>query len=459
MADPTPDAPELTVDALAAAADSGDAARLYAVIEPAPPLDVVRALARLEDEQQARTMTLLAPADAAELLLHMADVQAADVLEELAPADAAAILHALPSNDEVDIVNQLHPDDAAAILAELEPAEATTVRTLADYDENVAGGLMVAEYLAFRADEAVAVVVEELRREADTYADYQVQYVYVVDAARRLVGVVRLRDLLLARPGATVARVMIDEPLAVRDDAPLDELEIFFDDHPFLGVPVVDADGRLVGLLRRSDVEEALTERADSDYRKAQGIVGGEELRSMPVLLRAGRRLSWLSTNIVLNLVAASVIAAYQDTLAAVIALAVFLPIISDMSGCSGNQAVAVSMRELALGVVRPNEALHVWGKEISVGLINGTVLGLLLGAVAWWWQGNPWLGLVVGAALALNTVVAVSIGGSVPLVLKRFGLDPALSSGPILTTVTDLCGFFLSLSFATVLLARLVAA
>jgi magnesium transporter len=164
-----------------------------------------------------------------------------------------------------------------------------------------------------------------------------------------------------------------------------------------------------------------------------------------------------LSANIVLNIIAASVISAYEETLAAVIAIAVFLPMVSDMSGCSGNQAVGVTMRELSLGLVRPVDAMRVWFKEVSVGAINGVVLGILIGAVAWFWKGNPWLGLVIGLALALNTVIAVSIGGVVPLLLKRFGQDPAVASGPLLTTITDMAGFFLVLSLATLMMPLLV--
>ena len=199
-----------------------------------------------------------------------------------------------------------------------------------------------------------------------------------------------------------------------------------------------------------------MQERADADYLKSQGIVGGDEIRTMPVLTRTRRRLSWLSLNILLNIIAASVIAMYEDTLTAVIALAVFLPIVSDMSGCSGNQAVAVSMRELSFGIVKPYEIARVWLQEVSVGLINGAVLGCLIGVAAWLWKGNPFLGLVVGAALAANTLVAVSLGGTVPLLLKRLKVDPAVASGPILTTVTDMCGFFLVLSLATIMLPQL---
>ena len=178
----------------------------------------------------------------------------------------------------------------------------------------------------------------------------------------------------------------------------------------------------------------------------------------MPLAVRSRRRLAWLSVNILLNVLAASVIAAFQDTLSAVIALAMFMPIISDMSGCSGNQAVAVTMRELSLGLARPSDFMRVWLKELSVGLINGAALGVLIGIIGWMWQGNVWLGAVVGVALAINTLVAVSIGGCVPLLLKRFGFDPAVASGPLLTTVTDMCGFFLVLGLANAILDKLVA-
>jgi magnesium transporter len=213
----------------------------------------------------------------------------------------------------------------------------------------------------------------------------------------------------------------------------------------------------LKGIVQREAVDYETARAAETDYLKSQGIVGGEELRTMPIWLRAKRRLSWLSANIVLNVGAAGVIAWYQDTLKSVIALAVFLPIISDMSGCSGNQAVAVSMRELSLGLVRTSEVFRVWTKEVVVGLINGAVLGFLVALVAIAMHGNAYLGLVVGFALFVNTLIAVSVGGTLPLVLKRFGFDPAVASGPLLTTVTDMCGFFLVLGMASLLLSRLV--
>jgi magnesium transporter len=318
--------------------------------------------------------------------------------------------------------------------------------------------LMITEYLRYSDVQAVQDVLDDLRANAEKYADYDVQYAYVLaEETGVLVGVLRLRDLLLSRSQRRIAEVMIRQPHAVRVEDTLDRLAQFFDRHHFFGVPVVDQASRLVGVIRKSDVEEALAGRADTYSMRLQGIIGGEELRTMPLWTRSSRRLAWLAANVLLNLVAVSVIAVYEDTLAAVIALAVFLPLISDMGGNAGVQAIAVSIRELSLGLLKPHELLWVASKEASVGVINGIALGLLVGVAGWVWQQNPWLGFVVGAAMAINTVIAVIAGGMMPLVLKRFGCDPALAAGPLLTTITDMTGFFLVLSLATALLSRLI--
>lgn len=435
---------------------TGEGAALQDFLETLRGSDAVLAISRLPEDQRTRLFTLLAPDDAADLVEQMPEAAAVELLEHLEPDAAARILHELPSDEQADLIGELDDEDADAILSRLQPDEAGEVRTLASYEDHEAGGLMVTEYLAYAATTTVAEVIDDLRQNRETYADYEVQYAYVTDVAQRLVGVLRIRDLLLSPPTVRIRDLMIREPLSLPDHAPLEDVQAFFDEHDILGVPVVDPHRRLLGVIRGDAIEEASAERSDSDYRQTQGIVGGEELRTMPLLLRSRRRLAWLSLNIVLNVVAASVISFYEDTLRAVIALAVFLPIISDMSGCSGNQAVAVSIRELSLGYVKPGEILRVWQKELAVGAINGLLLGLLIAVVAWAWRGQPVLGLVVGAALALNTMVAVSIGGLVPLVLKRLGKDPALASGPILTTVTDMCGFFFVLAFASTLIDHL---
>lgn len=421
------------------------------------PADRTLAVSRLSDEARERLLTLLPPGDAAEIVEGLPDAQVKDALESMPSADAARILEELSSHHAADIVTELEEERAEAILKDISPEDRVSIQALAEYDDDSAGGLMQREFLAFDRDTLVGDVIASLQAGAERYAHYDVQYVYVTDSAGRLEGVLYLRTLLLTPPWQPIESVSLKEPRSARVDASTDELRALFDTIGFHAVPVLDVQRHLVGVVRRSAVEERLAERTESDFRLSQGIVGGEELRTMPTAVRARRRLSWLSVNVVLNVIAASVIAANEDVLSQVIALAVFLPILSDMSGCSGNQAVAVTMRELSLGVLRPNEVLRTALAEVRVGLINGALLGLLVGAAAWAYSGTPWLGIVVGAALLINTIVAVLIGGCVPLVLKRFGVDPALASGPLLTTVTDMCGFFLVLTFAGAVLPKLV--
>jgi magnesium transporter len=438
-----------SLEQLQAAVAAQDARALAEFVTTAEPAEAVHAISHLNDLDQSRLLKALPRRVAAKLVDDLPEVQAARMIERLPRDEAAAIVSQLPSNELADVIGHLSELEASAILQAMPPEEAADTRRLMSYPPESAGGLMITEYLAYRDHLTVEDVLKDLRTHAERYRRFDVQYAYVVSALGKLVGVLRLRDLLLSSPLEPLSRVMIREPLRVRDAARLEELERFFDRHALLGVPAVDEHDILVGVVRNSDVEQAAEERSNRSFLRFMGIVGGEELRTMPLRVRSLRRLSWLSVNIVLNIMAASVIAMHQDTLSAVIALAVFLPIISDMSGCSGNQAVAVSMRELTLGFIKPGELWRVLGKEAAVGVINGIVLGLLLGLVGWAWQGNWVLGAVAAGALAINTLVAVCFGGSIPLILRGLGQDPALASGPILTTITDMSGFFLVLSLA----------
>ncbi|MGR1581504.1 magnesium transporter [Thalassobius sp. S69A] len=446
--------PEIGLE-LRTAIAAGDAARISALLDPLPYSEALRELLTLSPDERDNVLALVPAELAAELIEEAPGEMAAELVERLEPERAAEILEELDSDVQADVIGEMDAEDAEAVLSEMDAEEAADVRRLAAYEDDTAGGLMMAEVFQFSDRDTVGKVLRALASEDDDFERYRGQHPYIVNETGQPIGVVSLRGLLTAKRSAHLTEIMV-APMTVPVDMPLAQLEDIFDEYPFLGIPVVDADGLLVGVVSRSAVAEAVLERSESESLKRQGVVG-DELRSMPTWLRSRRRLAWLSANIVLNIVAASVISAYEDTLAAVIALAVFLPMVSDMSGCSGNQAVGVTMRELSLGLVRPMDAFRVWLKEISVGVINGIALGVLIGVVAWIWKGNPALGLVIGAALALNTMLAVSIGGVVPLLLKRFGQDPAAASGPLLTTVTDMAGFFFVLSFATLMMPWLI--
>jgi magnesium transporter len=425
-------------------------------LDTLPASEVVYLMSKLGRKEQQLLLTMLNPEEAADVIEELPEAQAADIIEDMDTGSAAAILNEMESDDRADLITELDEDDAEAILTEMNPEEAADARMMIEYDPETAGGLMLTEYIAFNESLTVKQAIEDLRNNSEEYKNYHIRYIYVVSDQDIFVGVLQMQDLMLGKPFQKLSDIVIKEVMAVKADTSLEELNDLFETHNFYGFPVIDNNNELIGVIRRKNVLEAVNERAAIEHLESQGIVGGDELRTMPVWQRSRRRLSWLSVNILLNLLAASVIAFYQETLSAVIALAVFLPIISDMSGCTGNQAVAVSMRELSLGIIRPGEVFRVWMQEISVGIINGLVLGLLIGTAAFLWKRNLYLGLVVGGALAINTMIAVSIGGTVPLILKKMNVDPALASGPILTTITDMIGFLLALGFATIVIGRL---
>jgi magnesium transporter len=438
-------------DRLRELTNAGDGTGLQAYLGKLEPTETVRALFRLSAAEQERLVTLLPADHAAQIIEDLPDAHAAELIERLDANTAADIVEELDSDHGADLLAELTAPDRQAILAEMAPDFAGQVRDLIAYAADVAGGLMGTEYYAYPLDAKVGDFLNDLRRRRDDI-EHLPQRVILVDVDQHPAGAVEIADVLLADTQAALSTLSQPvEPVLV--DMDLDELEDYFLRYETLGAPVVDREGRLIGRLRYHAVLDALSERAQAQQLKVQGIVGGEELRHLPVAVRSKRRLSWLSVNILLNIMAASVIAVFQDTISAVIALAIFLPIVSDMSGCSGNQAIAVTMRELTLGIIEPRDALRVWWQEASVGVLNGIALGALLGLVAYLWQGSALLGAVVGAALALNTLVAVSIGGTIPLLLKGVGADPAIASGPVLTTITDMCGFLLVLGLATLAL------
>lgn len=429
--------------------DSRNVGRLNSYLDKLSSGETARAISRLDQDTQNRMLVLLDPGDAADLIEELPDAQAADLIDDLPDEQAAAIVEEMPSDQQADLLSALPREDAEAILKEMDPEEAQDARFLMNYAPDTAGGIMVTEFLKYSEDIPVRGVLDDLRHHAETYSHYDVLYAYVVDQQSRLTGVVRLRDLLLAPNDTKVVTLMSPNPVKVTTSSGLEELSQIFEKHEYFGLPVVDDHGLLMGVVKRSSLQEALETKAEKSFLAASGILGGEELRSLPKRIRTLRRLSFLILKIGLNLISASVIGFYADTLEAAVALALFLPIISDLGGVSGNQALAVSIRELTLGILKPKDYLLVLLNEAKLGVLLGILMGILLGGVAVLWKHNFTLGVVVGVALALNTLIAVCFGGTVPLVLKRLRIDPAVASSGILTFVTDACGFFFVLSLA----------
>ena len=445
------------LEALSEAIQTRDGIRAREIIKTLDWEGQRRAVSRLSGDRAETLIHILGPEDAAILISHLTESQAVEIIENIPPAAAAAILFEFPTEESSNILRELHEDDAEEIISGLKDEDdQDELRKRLEYEDGCAGSLMRGSPVSFLDHLSVGEVLEDLGEHASDYSDRDVQYLYVIDPRKVLVGVLRLRDLVLSSRHIPIRSLMIPDPVSVIDTMPLEDLAEVFERRKFFGLPVIDSLGRILGVVPRDAVEFETAEGQAGMFLQASGIVNGEELRSMPLTERCIRRLAWLGPNIALNIAAASVIAANEATLKQVTALAVFLPIVSDMSGCSGNQAVAVSIRELTLGILHTGDYWRVVIKEGTVGIINGIVLGCVLGAIATLWKGNVFLGLTVFIALSLNTIVSVLLGGLVPLFLKRLKIDPALASGPILTTCTDMCGFLLVLTIASAMLSKL---
>jgi magnesium transporter len=418
----------------------------------AGPDEVRAALGGMETRDAAAVLAQVAEDQARSALRWVPKEQAAAVLGEADPAWAAGLIARMPSDERADVLSVMDPDRRGAIQSHLPAQAAGDAARLLTYAPDVAGGLMETEYLSFPAATTVRDAIRHLRANQEKYAVIGVQYLYVLDEAGRLVGVAPIRDLLLAPEDATLVSLAKGAPVTVLDTAPLHDIAAIFDEHPFVALPVVDANGVMLGVVTRADANQGEQEEAEDDYRVSQGIVGGEELRSMPLTVRARRRGVWLAVNLVLCLGGAAVIALHQDTLAQALIVAAVLPVISATSGNAAMQAAAVSIRELTLGIASPGSWKRVISREAWLALLLAIPLGAGVAALAAMSGGGWGVGVPVGLAMAANTCVAVCIGALCPLVLRRLNVDPALASGPISTTIADVTGFTLTLWFVAMM-------
>jgi magnesium transporter len=445
---------------LEALIQAGNGEAIASFMHLLPPEDTAYTLSHLSEESRTELFKQLSHADpdlGADLLEHFVDEYAATVIEQMEPEHAAALVDEMDSDEQADVLSELDKDDAEAILQEMDPAEADDARERMGYDDHVAGGLMITEYLVYNQGQTVGEVTHDLHEKAEEHIEFEVRYLYVVDDAYKLTGVVPMRSLVFVPGSRRIEEQQVREPVTVGVQTSLDDLHDLFDRVDFSAVPVVDEDGKLAGVVQRASIQEAIGDRESEQFLRFGGIIGGEELRSMTVGSRALRRLAFLLPIMLLLLASATVIALFEDTVKKLPILAAFLPVVAGICGSGGNQAVAVSIRELSLGLIDSSDFMRVLMKELVVALMIGVVLGLVMFIIVFAWQGNIHLALVLGAAIPFVVTVSKTIGGTVPVLLKKTGIDPAMASGPIVTTVVDLVGFFTVLMLATLMLDKLL--
>jgi magnesium transporter len=432
--------------------EEGRAREASALLESLHPHDIAAAITDLVPKLRPQALLAIDRETAAAVVEELDDDIRNSAIQSMSPEDAAAILGEMYTDEEVDILQELPDEAAEAIIEHLEADEAAEVRELIAYPEDTAGGLMQKEIITVPASFTARDTVRMLRENAEQFAEFPVGYIYAVDEENRLKGVVTTRGLILCQAGATVQEIM-EEAESVPALMPAEEVAKQMRRTNFLALPVVDESGRLLGAVLQEDIQDYELEESEEELMQMSGIVTGEEVREMPLFRRASRRLLWLTAKVILNLIPASVISSYKGTVELLPALAVIMPIVSDMGGGAGSQAIAVTIRELAMQRLDTREFMTVVFKEAGIGLVNGVALAVLLGIIIGFWQGSLSLGLLASVAIAGSNFVAVIIGGLLPLILRRAKIDPAVASMPLLTTITDVVGFWLVLGLAAAFL------
>lgn len=415
------------------------------------PADIADALQQLPPEEAVAQLRALPTETASEVLTELDEGVVADITAQLTTQEITDLLEELPHDEAADIAADLSPDQRYEVLSQLEPPESAKVTQLMHYPEDSAGGIMKDEFIAITEDQTIGQALD-LVRKRDGEEFEEVAYLYVINTDHKLVGILSVRDLVFRMPHKKIVDVMNKEVRLVRVDTDQEEVARLFSQYHYMALPVVEQDGRLVGVVEAHQVIDILREEATEDMQLMVGM-SGEESAFTPWRRSFGMRMPWLLINLLTAFLAGGVIAFFEDTLARWTALAIFLPIIAGQGGNSGMQTLTVTIRSMALGELKGELARKVVVKELLIGLLNGLAIGIIVGIIGLLWQDSILMGIIVMLAMFLNTLAAAIAGTLIPLALRAAKVDPALSSSIFLTTVTDVAGFFFFLGLATLLI------
>ncbi|RLA96842.1 MAG: magnesium transporter [Deltaproteobacteria bacterium] len=434
---------------------------------------------RTIDPKKAREIvSSLHPADAAEVLSNFDEDQLAELLQKidldtgkeifefLPPEKQKAILPKLKRDYLTGLISVMSPDDRADLVEELDEdfreeilstlvhKERQNIQDLIKYEENTAGAFMTTDYAFLWPELTIREAWEHLRQQAPIKET--IYYVYVVDRQHRLIGILSLRDIIMAEPEQKVGEVMDKNVIAVRVDDDIEHVAMEMNKYDFLAMPVVDLENRLVGMITFDDIFDVMTEEATEDmYHLANLDI--EEQISTPVIKSVMLRVPWLLLNLATALLASYVVSLFSETISKFVALAALMPIVAGMGGNAGTQTLTVTVRSLTLGELKRLGNWYALFKEARVGFLNGLVTGIVMGIVAFLWFKNPWLGIIICTAMLANMLLAGIFGALVPIALNSLRLDPALGSSIFVTTATDVGGFFTFLGLATILMNYLL--
>jgi magnesium transporter len=434
----------------------GATANLVNLLQKQYPADLAAIFSALPDKDRLSAFSLLVERNsrlAMEGLSELGPEEAGTMLADRSPEEIVKLMHELPSDDAAAIIDHLPEELSSAVLEQMQKRHAGgDVGELLEYAEQTAGRIMNPRVFALAEDMTAGEAITALQGSRDVEVVF---YLYVIDARRHLVGVVSLRRLLLVSPSTPLKRIMTTDLISVRADMDQEEVARQVASYNLLAIPVVDEENKLVGVITVDDVIDVIKDEATEDVYRLAGVAGDDRVFSRPSeSLR--KRLPWLIVNLGTAFIAALVVSQFQNTIAVVTALAVFMPVVAGMGGNAATQTLTVIVRGIALGELTWSNTRKALFKEMLVGLGNGISCGVAGAAVVWLTNGNPWMGLILGMAMLINMSVASVAGTLIPLTLRALKVDPALASSVFITTLTDVFGFLSFLGLGTLFIRYL---
>jgi len=431
------------------AVHEGNAVRLTALMEPLHAADIADLLEQVDTADRRALITLYGKEFDGEILSELDEAIREDVVKALSPQVLSDAVREMDSDDVVDLLEDLEKPQQDAILRVLEAADRVAVERGLSYPEYSAGRLMQREVVMAPDHWTVGQAIDYMRNHDDL--PDQFYHLILVDPRLRPAAYVTLGKLMSSRREVRLSDITETSFRIFEVDEPEADVAYAFNQYHLISAPVVDSDGRLVGVITIDDAMIVLSEENEEDILRLAGV--GDESLSDSTLEIVKQRFPWLFVNLMTAILASVVISQFEAVLAAIVALAVLMPIVASMGGNAGTQTMTVAVRALATRDLTASNALRVLRREVVAGLLNGCLFAVIMGIVGIIWFGMPLLGLVIGAAMVINLVVAGLAGVAVPIVLERIGIDPALASGAFVTTVTDVVGFFAFLGLAAILL------
>jgi len=430
----------------------GDLAQVAQQLAEMHPAEIAHLLESLPPDQRREVWEQVPGEAEGEILANLNEEVRASLIEQMKPEELVAATEGLETDDLADILPEMPQDVIQELLLTMEQQDRERLRSVLSYDEDTAGGLMNLDTVVVRADLTLDVVLRYLRRRGEIPEG--TDNLYVVDREGHYLGLLPLSTLLTSDPSLKVKDVMIQDEEAIPVNMPAREVANRFEHRDLISAPVVDEHNVLLGRITIDDVVDVIRDDAEHDLMSMAGLHEDEDMFA-PVPVSARRRAVWLGINLITALLAAWVIGLFEATIQQVVALAVLMPIVASMGGIAGSQTLTLVIRGIALGQITGSNARRLLVKELLVSLWNGVIWAVVLGAIAWFWFGNDTLGWVIAAAILINLLIAAIAGATVPLLLRRFGADPALGGGVVLTTITDVVGFFTFLGLATIFLVH----